>query len=58
MYFKILVHFSFFMDKEDAMIVWTIKQSDRVKLKVMVERALWEFGYSPDQQLLATEIVL
>ncbi len=44
--------------KKNASIDWTIKESVRSKLKVMVKRALRKFGYPPDQQKLATEIVL
>jgi type I restriction enzyme R subunit len=44
--------------KQNATIDWTIKESVRARLKVMVKRALRKFGYPPDQQLLATEIVL
>jgi type I restriction enzyme R subunit len=44
--------------KNNATIDWTIKESVKAKLKVMVKRALRKFGYPPDQQLLATETVL
>lgn len=44
--------------KTNATIDWTIKESVRSKLKVMVKRALRKFGYPPDQQKLATETVL
>ncbi len=44
--------------KENVSIDWTIKESVRSKLKVMVKRALREYGYPPDMQLLATETVL
>lgn len=44
--------------KSNATIDWTIKESVRSKLKVMVKRALRKFGYPPDQQKLATETVL
>ena len=44
--------------KENASIDWTIKESVRAKLKVIVKRILREFGYPPDMQLLATETVL
>ena len=44
--------------KNNATIDWTIKESVRAKLKVMVKRALRQFGYPPDLQKLATETVL
>lgn len=44
--------------KSNASIDWTIKESVRAKLKVIVKRTLRQFGYPPDMQLLATETVL
>jgi len=44
--------------RENASIDWTIKESVRAKLKVIVKRTLRQFGYPPDMQLLATETVL
>ena len=44
--------------KENASIDWTIKESVRAKLKVIVKRTLRLFGYPPDMQKLATETVL
>lgn len=44
--------------RENASIDWTIKDSVRSKLKVIVKRTLRHFGYPPDMQLLATETVL
>ncbi len=44
--------------RENATIDWTIKESVRAKLKVVVKRILRQFGYPPDMQLLATETVL
>jgi len=44
--------------KNNATIDWTIKESVRAKLKVMVKRALRKFGYPPDLQKLATDTVL
>lgn len=44
--------------KENASIDWTIKESVRAKLKVIVKRLLRQYGYPPDMQLLATETVL
>ncbi len=44
--------------RENATIDWTIKESVKAKLKVIVKRTLRQFGYPPDMQLLATETVL
>lgn len=44
--------------RENASIDWTIKDSVRAKLKVIVKRTLRQYGYTPDMQLLATETVL
>jgi type I restriction enzyme R subunit len=44
--------------KQNASIDWTIKESVRAKLKVIVKRTLRQFGYPPDMQKMATEIVL
>lgn len=44
--------------RSNASIDWTIKDSVRSKLKVIVKRTLRQFGYPPDMQLLATETVL
>jgi type I restriction enzyme R subunit len=44
--------------KENASIDWTIKESVKAKLKVIVKRILRQYGYPPDMQALATETVL
>jgi type I restriction enzyme, R subunit len=44
--------------KENASIDWTIKESVKAKLKVIVKRILRQYGYPPDMQTLATETVL
>lgn len=44
--------------RQNATIDWTIKESVRAKLKVIVKRTLKQYGYPPDMQLLATEMVL
>ena len=44
--------------KENASIDWTIKESVKAKLKVIVKRILRKYGYPPDMQMLATETVL
>jgi type I restriction enzyme, R subunit len=44
--------------RENASIDWTIKESVKSKLKVIVKRTLRQYGYPPDMQQLATETVL
>ncbi len=44
--------------KQNASIDWTIKESVRAKLKVIIKRTLRQHGYPPDMQKLATETVL
>lgn len=44
--------------KENVSIDWTIKESVRAKLKVIVKRTLRQYGYPPDMQAIATETVL
>ena len=44
--------------RKNASIDWTIKESVRAKLRVIVRRTLREYGYPPDIQRLATETVL
>jgi len=44
--------------KENSTIDWTIRESARAKLRVMIKRTLNKFGYPPDMQKLATELIL
>ena len=44
--------------RANASIDWTIKESVKAKLKVIVKRTLRHYGYPPDMQKLATETVL
>jgi type I restriction enzyme R subunit len=44
--------------QKNASIDWTIKESVRAKLKVIIKRTLRQYGYPPDMQKLATETVL
>ena len=44
--------------KANASIDWTIKESVRAKLKVIIKRTLRQYGYPPDLQKIATETVL
>jgi type I restriction enzyme R subunit len=44
--------------RRNASIDWTLKESVRAKLRVIIKRTLRKYGYPPDMQLLATETVL
>ncbi|MFH1371191.1 MAG: DUF3387 domain-containing protein, partial [Planctomycetota bacterium] len=44
--------------KSNTSIDWTIKESVRARLKIIVKRLLREYGYPPDLEKLATENVL
>jgi type I restriction enzyme R subunit len=44
--------------KGNTSIDWTLKESVRAKLKVIVKRLLRQYGYPPDMELLATENIL
>jgi type I restriction enzyme R subunit len=44
--------------RKNATIDWTVKESVRAKLRVMVKRTLRKYGYPPDKQEKATQTVL
>jgi len=44
--------------RKNASIDWTIKESARAKLRVIIKRTLRKFGYPPDMEKLATDTVL
>ena len=44
--------------RNNASIDWTIKESARAKLRVIVRRTLRKYGYPPDMEKLATDTVL
>lgn len=44
--------------RKSVTLDWTIKESARAKLRVVVKRLLKKYGYPPDMELLATETVL
>ncbi len=44
--------------KENTTIDWTIRESARSRLKVIVKRTLRQYDYLPDMQELATQTVL
>jgi type I restriction enzyme R subunit len=44
--------------RANTSIDWTIKESVRAKLRVIVKRILRKYGYPPDKQEKATQTVL
>lgn len=44
--------------KQNVSIDWTLRQNARAKIRVLVKRTLREFGYPPDKQESATDLVL
>jgi hypothetical protein len=44
--------------KRNTTIDWTLKESVRAKLRVLVKRILRKYGYPPDKQERATQTVL
>ena len=44
--------------KKNASIDWSIKESVRARMAVVVKRLLRQYGYPPDKQAIATETVL
>ena len=44
--------------KRNATIDWTVKESVRAKLMVLVRRTLTKYGYPPDKQEKAIQIVM
>jgi type I restriction enzyme R subunit len=44
--------------RKNATIDWTIRENVQARLRVMVKRTLAQYGYPPDKQAIATELVL
>ena len=44
--------------RKNVSIDWTVKESGRAKLRVLVKRILRKYGYPPDKQEKATQTVL
>jgi type I restriction enzyme R subunit len=44
--------------RKNVSIDWTVKESVRAKLRVIVKRILRKYGYPPDKQEAATNTVL
>jgi len=46
------------MIRKNVTIDWTLRESVQARLRVMVKRILKKYGYPPDKQKKATELVL
>ena len=44
--------------KENIKIDWTLRENVRAQMRVMIKRILRKYGYPPDKQAKATELVL
>ena len=44
--------------KKNVTIDWTVRESARAKLRVIVKKILRKYGYPPDKEALATQTVL
>jgi type I restriction enzyme, R subunit len=44
--------------RKNASIDWNLKESVRARMKVAVKRLLRQYGYPPDMEALATELIL
>ena len=44
--------------RRNATIDWNLRESARAKMRVMVKRLLRKYGYPPDKQEHATQLVL
>jgi len=44
--------------RKNATIDWTMKESIRAEMRVLVKRTLRKYGYPPDKQKKATDTVI
>lgn len=44
--------------RNDATIDWQVRERVQAKLRINVKKTLNKYGYPPDQQALATQLVL
>jgi type I restriction enzyme R subunit len=44
--------------RKTVTIYWTVRESVQAKLRVKVKRILKKYGYPPDKQKMATQLVL
>ncbi|MDQ1318272.1 MAG: type restriction enzyme subunit [Candidatus Poribacteria bacterium] len=44
--------------KHNVTIDWTLKENIQAKLRLLVKKTLKKYGYPPDKQAKATELVL
>ena len=47
-----------FVDCNDAGIDWQVREAVQAKLRINVKKTLNKYGYPPDQQAIATQLVL
>jgi type I restriction enzyme, R subunit len=44
--------------RNNVTIDWTVRENVRAQMRVMIKRILRKYGYPPDKQARATELVL
>lgn len=44
--------------RDNVKIDWTVRENVRARMRVMIKRILRRYGYPPDKQARATELVL
>jgi type I restriction enzyme R subunit len=44
--------------RANVTVDWTLRQDAQARLRIEVKRLLREYGYPPDEQKIATELVL
>jgi type I restriction enzyme R subunit len=44
--------------KNSVTIEWTVRENVRAQMRVIIKRILRKYGYPPDKQARATELVL
>jgi type I restriction enzyme R subunit len=44
--------------RENISIDWTVRESAQAKIRVIIKRKLRKYGYPPDKQKMATELIL
>lgn len=44
--------------RNNVTIDWTVRENVRAQMRVMIKRILRRYGYPPDKQARATELVL
>jgi type I restriction enzyme R subunit len=44
--------------RDSVTIDWTVRENARAQMRVIIKRSLRKYGYPPDKQARATELVL